>query len=122
MCAEPHVEGLFCFRRTPVSWKDPDMRAAPRRLNETVDLEEIIEHQIFQRTWGRVHQLRVEIVHGSVIVHGYTSSYHAKQLALEAVLDVLGPDRSNCVKLDVHVGGEGDSNRSIPDRGAAREF
>jgi hypothetical protein len=58
-----------------------------------------------QRTWGRIHRLQVEVIGDRVIVHGCTSTYHAKQLALEGVLDVVGPDGSAQVELDIQVNG-----------------
>jgi hypothetical protein len=63
-----------------------------------------IERQIVQRTWGRIHRLAVEVIDDRVIVHGCTSTYYCKQLALEGVLDVLGSSRSTQVELDIQVG------------------
>ncbi len=62
-----------------------------------------IERQIVQRTWSRIHRLQVEFVDGRIVVHGYTSSYYVKQLALQGVLDVLGSADSVCVDLDIQV-------------------
>jgi hypothetical protein len=62
-----------------------------------------IERQIVQRTWGRIHRLAVEVIDDRVIVHGCTSSYHSKQLALEGALDVLGSTRSTQIELDIQV-------------------
>jgi hypothetical protein len=67
------------------------------------ELERSIERQIMQRTWSRIHDLRVEVVDGRIVVHGYTSSYYVKQLALEGVLDVLGSAASVRVDLDIEV-------------------
>ena len=77
-------------------------------LKETMNtpagqVAQTIERQIVQRTWGRIHRLEVEVIDDRVIVHGCTSTYHSKQLALEGVLDVLGSTRSTQIELDIHV-------------------
>lgn len=74
---------------------------ATSRKNE--ELERSIERQIVQRTWSRIHRLQVELVDGRIVVHGCTSSYYVKQLALQGVLDVLGSADSVCVDLDIQV-------------------
>jgi hypothetical protein len=66
-------------------------------------MEQNIERQIVQRTWGRVHRLRVEVKDDRVVVHGCTSSYYLKQLALEGVRDVLGGTDPAEVQLDIDV-------------------
>jgi hypothetical protein len=73
----------------------------PTRMR-SADLAQLIERQIVQRSWGRIHRLQVEVFDDLVIVHGYTQSYHSKQLALEGVLDVT--DDSTRVELDIQVG------------------
>ncbi len=65
------------------------------------ELQQRIERQILQRTWGRIHQLRVEAGPDRAVIHGYTSSYYAKQLAIQAVREVLD---SVPVELDIEVG------------------
>ena len=62
-----------------------------------------MERQIMQRTWGRVRQLRVEAKDDRMIVHGFTASYYVKQLAIQAILDVVDPDLP--VFMDIQVGG-----------------
>ena len=74
---------------------------ATSRKNE--ELERSIERQIVQRTWSRIHRLQVELFDGRIVVHGCTSSYYVKQLALQGVLDVLGSADSVCVDLDIQV-------------------
>jgi hypothetical protein len=64
-------------------------------------LEQTLEHHIIRRTWGRIHRLGVELAEGRVIVHGCTSTYYAKQLALVAVREVLDVIP---VELDIQVG------------------
>jgi hypothetical protein len=53
------------------------------------EFEQIIERRIMERTWRRIHPLRVEVQDGRVVVAGQTLSYHAKQLAIHAVLEVF---------------------------------
>jgi hypothetical protein len=64
------------------------------------ELEQALEQEIVQRTWGRIRQLRVELTEGRLSVRGYTSSYYAKQLALAAVREVCSSDP---VDLDIQV-------------------
>ena len=70
-------------------------------------LEEAIERCIQERTSGRIHQLHVETPANRVVVHGYTSSYYVKQLAIQAVLDVLGARETVPVQMDIQVGEPG---------------
>src|SRR5262245_52422746 len=67
------------------------------------ELTQAIERQIELRTWGRIHRLQVELIDRRVVVHGYSQTHYAKQLALEGVRDVIGS--SAHVELDVQVGG-----------------
>jgi hypothetical protein len=64
---------------------------------------EMVERLISQRTWGRVHRLHVEFTNGRLVVHGWTSSYYVKQLALQAALDALDSNDTMAVDLDVAV-------------------
>lgn len=61
-----------------------------------------IERQILQRTWGRVHQLQVEAKDDRMVVHGFTSSYYVRQLAIQAILEVVNPELP--VFMDIQVG------------------
>jgi hypothetical protein len=63
-------------------------------------LEEVIERHITQRTWGRVHQLHVEVRDGRAHVRGCAPTYYVKQLAIQAVHDV---DESLPVELEIDV-------------------
>ncbi|MGE3806801.1 MAG: hypothetical protein AB7K24_19205 [Gemmataceae bacterium] len=71
-------------------------------LVENQGLEQVLERKIVQRTWGRIGQLRVERAGGRLCVHGCTSSYYAKQLALAAVREM---HPSGPVDLDIQVTG-----------------
>jgi hypothetical protein len=53
-------------------------------------LKRALEGQILRRAGRRVRHLRVEVGADRVVVHGRTASYHVKQLAILAVLEVLG--------------------------------
>jgi osmotically-inducible protein OsmY len=68
------------------------------------ELQQAIERQIVQRTWGRIHRLQVDVCDGHVVVHGCTQSYYQKQLALQGVLDVLGSTDPRQVEMDIVVG------------------
>ncbi|HEX8202672.1 MAG TPA: phospholipid-binding protein [Isosphaeraceae bacterium] len=52
------------------------------------DLAGQIERQIERRARGRIHGLRVACGDGLVILQGHCRTYHAKQLAQEAALDL----------------------------------
>jgi len=69
------------------------------------ELSRALEREIVQRTWGRIHRLRVERVNERWIVQGWTSSYYVKQLAWLAVHDVLEATglSFNC-EVDIEVG------------------
>jgi hypothetical protein len=73
------------------------------RNNYSEALEQLLEHSIVQRTWGRLHQLRVEVTEDRVVVHGYTAWYYVKQLAIQAVLEALGPTQGRRVQVDIEV-------------------
>jgi hypothetical protein len=53
-------------------------------------LAERIEGSIERRTCGRVRDLRVVCTENLVILRGRARTYHAKQLAQEAALDLTG--------------------------------
>jgi hypothetical protein len=52
------------------------------------ELEGTVAQAINKRTSRRVQNLRVELVNNEVVVHGSTSSYYVKLLALEAAKEV----------------------------------
>jgi hypothetical protein len=54
-----------------------------------VELGQIIERRIMERTWRRIRQLRVEVDAGRVVVHGQTLWYYGKQLAILAVQEAF---------------------------------
>ncbi|MBI3468942.1 MAG: hypothetical protein HY000_38550 [Planctomycetes bacterium] len=79
------------------------------------ELEQSIERQVIQRTWGRIHRLQVKVSEDRVVVHGCTSCYYVKQLALEGVLDAVGPAGAARVELDIEVAGSPASSTNARD-------
>jgi len=71
---------------------------------EGKELEQHLERAIAQRTMGRIRQLRVEVFPDRMAVHGYTSSYYVKQLALQAILELSRAVRTPRLDLNVEVG------------------
>jgi hypothetical protein len=59
-----------------------EVHSIPPRLERTV------EQKLHERTFGRVQNLRVELINGQIVVHGSTRSYYVKLLALEAAGEV----------------------------------
>ena len=55
-----------------------------------------------ERTWRRIHPLHVEVKGGRVVVTGQTLWYHAKQLAIHAVLEVFREAGATPV-IDEHI-------------------
>ena len=64
-------------------------------------LQQAIRDEIVRRTGGRVHMLEVEGKGELVVIRGWTSCYYLKQLAIQAVLEVVGFARPIRVELDV---------------------
>ena len=58
------------------------------------DLAERIEGQIERRACGRIRDLHVVCSDDLIILQGRTRTYHAKQLAQEAVFDLTGGRRT----------------------------
>jgi hypothetical protein len=66
------------------------------------ELEQVIERRIMECTWRRIHPLHVEVRAGRVVVTGQTLWYHAKQLAIHAVLEVFR-EAGATPELDVRI-------------------
>jgi|SaaInlStandDraft_1057018.scaffolds.fasta_scaffold20941_3 hypothetical protein len=49
-----------------------------------------LERRINSKTLGRIRQLEVESTGDSVVIHGTTTTYYAKQLATQIILEELG--------------------------------
>jgi hypothetical protein len=71
------------------------------------ELEQTLERHIAQRTWGRLRALRVEVTENRVIVRGSTQWYYVKQLAIQAVLEALGPASRLPFEVDIEVATNG---------------
>jgi hypothetical protein len=63
--------------------------------------EQAVRDGIVRRTGGRVRMLAVEVQGELVVIRGWTSCYYLKQLAIQAVLEVVGFARPVRVELDV---------------------
>jgi hypothetical protein len=67
------------------AWKDP---RRPVRGTVIDDLAERIEGYIERRACGRIRDLHVVCSGDMIILQGRSRTYHAKQLAQEAALDL----------------------------------
>ncbi len=54
----------------------------------TLSKEERLEAQLFRRLGNRIRDLRIQIHPGGVILRGRTATYHAKQLAQHAAMEL----------------------------------
>jgi hypothetical protein len=64
------------------------MQPGGKVQSDSSELEQIVEQRIQARTCRRVQNLRVELINGQIVVHGSTTSYYVKLLALEAAREV----------------------------------
>ncbi len=70
------------------------------------DLETRLACAIAERTGGRVESLKVQILGGRIVLHGFAESYSAIQLALAGLremLDALDLDLPERVELNIDV-------------------
>lgn len=75
-------------------------RVKPR---ENEELAFTLERQVRRRTGGRIRQLSVSVSPGRIVVRGISHTFYSKQLALHAVLEVLGQDADEEVDLQIDV-------------------
>jgi hypothetical protein len=68
-------------------------------------LEQAIRLSVKDRTGGRIQALAIELTDDELVLHGTAPSYHVKQLALHAVLEVLhcASDIAAAFRLEVDV-------------------
>jgi hypothetical protein len=92
------------------------MNAKNPTATDCAALEQTIERQILQRTWGFLHHVRVDVREDRVVVHGYTSRYYHKQLAIQAALEALRFRDPVPVELDIIVGTNDQWGRSPSER------
>jgi hypothetical protein len=52
--------------------------------------EERLEAQVLRRLGGRIRDFRVLVRHNGVILQGRSSTYHAKQIAQHAAMELTG--------------------------------
>jgi cytochrome c peroxidase len=81
---------------------DNEARHSGKVTFQYQQLAQDIEHQILERTGGRVRCLSVQITEGRVLVSGNADSDNARQLAIESIGDVLG-SISGDVQLNITV-------------------
>lgn len=67
------------------------------------ELEKSIERQIVLGTWGRIHNLTVQVSDDAILIRGRAPSHYIKQLVLHATYSVIGFDCSMRVDFDIHV-------------------
>jgi osmotically-inducible protein OsmY len=52
--------------------------------------EERLEAQVLRRVGGRIRNLRVLVRHNGVVLQGRCATYHAKQIAQHAAMELTG--------------------------------
>src|SRR3954470_1920897 len=87
------------FTTTPITWeigmtKRDDSMREPHALSlgrsqSTIDLAERLEGYIELKASGRIRDLHVVCSDDTIILQGRSRTYHAKQLAQQAVLDLM---------------------------------
>jgi hypothetical protein len=86
------------------SQHDRDIHPARGRESPSAtELEQAIMRQVMQRTGGRIQMLNVEVVGQAVVIRGRAPTYYLKQLALQGVLDRLGPAAEMRIELNIEV-------------------
>jgi hypothetical protein len=67
------------------------------------NLESAIKQAIVTRTGGRIRSLEVEAMERQVIIRGRAARYYDKQLALQAVIDLVGMTNRPRIELNIDV-------------------
>jgi len=68
------------------------------------DLETHMVRAITARTNGRVQALRVQILGGRIVLHGFAESYHAVQLAVAGLLETIkAMDLDHPGRIDLNI-------------------
>lgn len=65
----------------------------PQGTQGSPTLAEQVQLSILRNTHGRIRDLAVEEIQGRVVVKGRVPSYHTKQLAFWAALQLIPSDR-----------------------------
>ena len=79
------------------------MRTFSKNTEDRQDLAWALEKQIQEKTFGRVRPLEVEMGTDKITVHGICPSYHVKQLAIQALLDLVPQAAPFHFALDIKV-------------------
>ena len=58
--------------------------------DRTAYQEERLEAQVLRRVGGRIRNLRVLVRHNGVVLQGRCTTYHAKQIAQHAAMELTG--------------------------------
>jgi hypothetical protein len=77
---------------------DHNIRASPDE-----GLESTVRKSVLNRTNGRIHMLEVARQANCILVRGYTRSFYLKQLAIQAVLDVVCANKEFELEMDFHI-------------------
>ena len=68
--------------------------------DRTAYQEERLEAQVLRRVGGRIRNLRVLVRHNGVVLQGRCATYHAKQIAQHAAMELTGlPILSNDIEV-----------------------
>ena len=76
------------------------MEALFRRAE--LDRADHMKRWIDQRTWGRVHDINIEMCDGRMIITGRARTHYARQLVLAAAMEALGEDHHR-MEVEVRV-------------------
>jgi hypothetical protein len=102
----------------PDKTREPAMSPDQEGLRQAAEVEQALEQtiarQVRRRTWGRIQALEVKVSHNLVVVHGRAPSYYVEQLALQGVLDLIGPTGAMRIELNIQVGSPPKSAREAP--------
>lgn len=63
--------------------------SSPLLLDQEVHTAECLESLLLTRLGHRIRDLRVEMLADGVVLHGRAATYHAKQLAQHAAMDLF---------------------------------
>ncbi len=80
--------------------------ASPRLYMTATDLETHLVCAINARTGGRIQALRIQILGERTVLHGFSGSYYAIQLAVAGLmetLNALGLDKPGRVDLNIDI-------------------
>jgi hypothetical protein len=79
------------------------MRTFAENSKTRQDLAGMLEKQIKEKTFGRVRPLEVKMGTDKITIHGNCPSYHVKQLAIQALLELAPEAAPFHFALDIRV-------------------